>query len=265
MTLPASPPRYDGWPELVSPIRKGDTGWRGFALQASLNDLRPDGAGSPWPVLDLDGEVGTLTTSALRSFQLEHNLESDGIAGGKTQEKILTLHGSDVHAELPDIPDGLMRGLAEGEGANVLAATNWSVAGGVDCGPMQLRCLGAPFGLSDLMRAFRASKAMPFAARIIAARSRDFVDDGWVQRQGERRQEWAMRIAVLAHNWPAGASSWAAMGTCSQPDMKATWVPAGTRFDDGTPVRTRREWCEFYALGGPHGPGRITRYVRDWS
>lgn len=265
MSLPASPPRYDSWAELVSSIRRGESGWRGYALQASLNALRPDGAGGEWPVLTLDGAVGALTAGAVRSFQLHHKLGADGIAGVVTQSTMLKLHGSDVHDAVPAIPDGLMRGLAEGEGANVLAATNWSVPGGVDCGPMQLRCLGAPYATADLIRAFDPYKAMRFAGAVIASRAKDFRDDAWVSRQGARRGEWAMRMAVLAHNWPAGAQAWAVSGACSSPDAIATWVPAGTRFDDGTPVRTRREWCQFYALGGPHGPGRITRYVTDWS
>jgi hypothetical protein len=69
----------------------------------------------------------------------------------------------------------------------------------------------------------------------------------------------------MAHNWPAGAATIAKTGKCSSPDAPCTWSPPSARFPDGTPVRTRWDWCQFYAMSGPHGEGAVTKYVTDWS
>lgn len=252
--LSGTPPRYATWADMTAPIRRGDDGWRVYALQTGLNSG-----------LAFDGVFGLATEAAVKQFQQQHKLAVDGVAGPVTQRRILVLEGHATARAVTGIPDGLMRGFAEGEGANLLAATNWTVPGGVDCGCMQIRAYGPPFERAVLRTAFDPGEAMRHSAQQLITRAQEFEIAAWVRRQGAGRREWSLRCAVLAHNWPAGAAAVARTGTCSSPDAPASWVPAGARFPDGAPVRTRREWCQFYALGGPHGDGAITRYVTGWG
>src|SRR4051812_3762985 len=111
--LPPTPPRSKTWGEIVAPIEEGENGWRAYALQVDLNALGFS--------LELDGAFGATTKKALTAFQEATGLVADGVAGPATQAKVLSLLGSLVHEDLSGVPDGLMRGFAEGEGANVLA------------------------------------------------------------------------------------------------------------------------------------------------
>jgi hypothetical protein len=133
--LSPTPPRSKTWGEIVAPIEEGENGWRAYALQVDLNALGFS--------LELDGAFGATTKKALTAFQEATGLVADGVAGPATQAKVLSLLGSLVHEDLSGVPDGLMRGFAEGEGANVLAATNWSVSA-VDRGPWHMLEPDAP-------------------------------------------------------------------------------------------------------------------------
>lgn len=258
MTLPSAPPKFGTWAELVSPIIEGETGWRVFALQRALTVLGRE--------LMADGIFGTDTRRKLLNFQAAEDLTADGIAGGATQARMLKRLGALVHDSRPGVPDGLMRGFAEGEGANVLAATNWSVAGGVDCGTMQYRVYGPPYSLAALSRAFDAIDSMVRAGDEFLVRTSMLCTGAWILgKPATRRAELSKRCAIMAHNWPAGARSIADHGTCSSPDAIASWVGPNVKFPDGTPVRTRWEWCQFYAMGGTHGEAAIPKYVTSWS
>jgi len=81
-------------------------------------------------------------------------------------------------------------------------------------------------------------------------------------------EEWAMRCAALAWNWPWAAEQYAAKGKLPNPFLEATWAVINgqrIRFPDGTPVINYDDWARFYALGGPHGEGRVTRFVTHWT
>lgn len=263
MTLPAQPPRYATFTDLLASINEGEKGWRGYALQQTLNGLRS----RSWPQLVPDGIVGAQTITALRAFQSAFGLTADGKAGPMTQAKLLEILGAQVSVRLPELPGGLMRGFAESEGANVLAATNWSVPGGVDCGSMQIRAFGPPYSQARMLSAFDALAAMNETAGTLLARAAVFQKDAaWLSKQ-PNRVELGLRLAVLAHNWPSGADQIARTGTLVNPNGIASWVPAGLKLPDGTPIRTRIEWCRFYALGWPahNWPGAVTKYVRSWG
>ena len=265
MSLPSGPPRYALYRDLLLSIKDGENGWRGYALQCALNDTRK-AAGSSWSELAADGAIGPLSITALKAFQRAFFLTADGIAGPATQAKMLELLGTRTHTVLP-MPDGLMRGFAEGEGANVLAATNWTVPGGVDCGPMQIRVTGPPFSQERLKLAFSPFDAMRNAASTLLERAAEFASAAGVKaKPSGQRAELAMRLAVLAHNWPYGADRIARTGELTSPNDPATWVPQGLKLPDGTLIDTRIEWCRYYALGWPehNWPGSITKYVTDW-
>lgn len=243
---------------MTAPIYKGETGWRAYALQAGLRALAYE--------LGVDGTFGPETLEALRKFQGELKLAADGVAGPQTQGAILSRLSTLTHRQYTSVPDGLMRGFCESEGGNMLAPTNWSVPGGVDCGCMQWRVYGPPYDLAQLKARFDPAKAMTAAAVSYTERVEKFRDGAWVRVQGARRDELAKRCAAMAHNWPSkgGADFIAEHGVCSNADALCTWVSPGTKFPDGTPVRTRWEWCQFYAMGSTHGASGVTKYVRDW-
>jgi peptidoglycan hydrolase-like protein with peptidoglycan-binding domain len=237
--LPTSPPQYTD-----SSVRKGDNGsWLVYAVQRVVG-------------VNADGAFGPMTDAAVRSYQKAHSLAVDGVVGPATQHN-MGLHAVVLAESAVKLPSGLMRGLAQSESGLFLAAVNWSVAGGVDCGLVQDRCYGPPYTFSQLRLAFDPLAAAKVAATQLRDRADSFSINGLV---GER--EW--KLAALAHNWPAAASDIAADGKLTNPSGIASWVPTGTKFPDGTPVRTRLDWCQFYALGGPHGPGMTTRYVTTW-
>lgn len=236
--LPAEPPSS-------TPIaaRRGDKGWLVYAIQRGVR-VTPD------------GDFGARTHAAVKDYQRAKGLTVDGVAGPRTQEHI-ALDALRIAEARVGTPRGLMRGLAISESGMMLAAVNWTVSGGVDCGVVQRRVY-RPFSLSALKEAFDPAHSSAEALSVLAERAHSFAVKG---RPGER--EW--RLAALAHNWPAGAADIARDGRLSNPDGAASWVAPGTRFHDGVPVRTRQDWVEFYALGGKHGEGMVTRFVTSWT
>lgn len=254
---------------MASSIKQGEAGWRAYALQKGVNSIRygeiDAGGTAPWDRIEPDGDFGPGTLTAVKACQSFLNIANDGIAGAATQKRILDYLGDRTHVLVDAIPAGLMRGFVESEGANMLAATNWAIAGGVDCGPVQIRAYGPPYDMNVLMNVFDPMESLMEAANTFAANAADFYNGTWIAKQGAQRTELAMRTAVMAHNWPAGAAAIAKSGSCSSPTALCTWSPTGTRFPDGTLVKTRWDWCQFYAMGGPHGEGAITKYVTSWT
>lgn len=235
-------------------LREGDAGWPVFALQGALSGLR-------WPTA-ADGDFGSATASSVRGYQREKGLVADGVAGPVTQARIVRDVDAKVHDLRPSLPEGLMRGFAEAEGGNLLGAVNWSVAGGVDCGIVQIRVYGPPYDRKALEVAYSPRRVMLAAANDFLDRYRRFRTFPHAELRG---REYALRCAALAHNWPYAAEQLARYGRIPNPGGAAGWVPPSVRFPDGTPVRTRLEWCQFYAMGGPHGEGTVTKYVTSWA
>jgi hypothetical protein len=257
MALPSTPPRG-----LVYSVSLGDTGWPVYAAQCALDSIR-FATKETWPNLTPDGDFGQFTDEAARAFQLKYGLTVDGKLGPASARKLVELLDHRVHTLLPAVPDGLIRGMAEGEGGDILAAVNWSIPGGVDCGIMQYRVYGPPYDLEAMRSAFNPVQAMLRAGTDFLARTEAFTAYAAV-RNHAKPQEFAKRLAVLAHNWPAGALDLAKDGLLSRPNDLATWVPSGAKFPDGTAVKTRLQWAQFYALGGIHGEAVIAKYVKEW-
>ena len=254
--LPASPNRV-----IPSSLRRGDSGWPTFALQSALRTETEIG-------LVADGAFGPATESAVRTWQRAHGLVVDGIAGIKTQRSLVESVAAGVH--ILGVPDGHARGLMDGESGFYVGAVNWSVPGGVDCGVMQRRVY-TPYAPSALKAAYAPLSAIRTSMLDMQTRALDFLEsvEAYHERTGRplvadtKRGEYAWRLAALAHNWPWAADQLSKGGMVSTTKL-ATWAPASARFPDGAPVRTQREWCEFYALGGVHGEGRMTKYVKSW-
>lgn len=255
MALPVSPPS----PSVAGlPVKLGSSGWPTYAVQGALGS-----AGLP---VVQDGDFGPKTETAVRAFQRSKHLDVDGRVGPATSRALVSVVCGRVERSVPDMPDGLAEGMAAGEGGNNLYAVNWSVLGGVDCGLWQWRVYGPPYQQSAMEQAFSPHRAGMRAAMDFLSRRDAFLAEAWVGSSRER----AGRCALMAHNWPAGAASIARYGTCSMPNESCSWVPRDSmgrsvvRFPDGYRVETRWDWCQFYAMGGPHGSGVIVRNVTHW-
>jgi peptidoglycan hydrolase-like protein with peptidoglycan-binding domain len=246
MALPTEPPKYPGFAAMLAPISResSPSPWATYALQRAVG------------VVPATGVFGSQTFKKVKAFQTKYGLYVDGIAGSKTQGKILELAGAKA-----DLAHGLWVGVGYGfamaEGGGCLAATNWSIPGSVDCGPAQWRIPGPPFAYTALIGAFRPYEALDRACRVLAERWTDF-------RHRNRWLDWepdvALRVAVLAHNAPYGGMANTIVDTypgggewwryVTRPDDPATWI----KNKDGTYPFTRSEWAAEY-------PTRILKYV----
>lgn len=237
MALPTSPPRYPSYKAMLAAISRASSPseWATYSLQRAIG------------VIPATGHFGDVTHRKLKEWQRDHGLLSDGIAGPATQAAILVDAGRRAD-RAHGLPDGVGFGFATAEGGGILAATNWSVSGGVDCGPAQWRVSGPPFSQTALIRAFRPYQALDHACLRLRNAQLDFLDRN---HHWEDPQE-ALNVAVLQHNWPSGADQivrrypgggkwWRYV---SNPDDPATWV-------DGF---TRAEWCREY-------PSRVLKFV----
>lgn len=63
-------------------LREGDTGWEVGKLQKALNDVADAG-------LKVDEIFGPLTLRAVKDFQLNHGLPTDGVAGDALHDALL--------------------------------------------------------------------------------------------------------------------------------------------------------------------------------
>lgn len=252
MTLPISPNRTTPYS-----LRQGDQGWPVFGLQSGLDELGYN--------CDADGVFGPFTETVVKTFQKDLRLVVDGLVGPATQAQIVRFIDAHTHSHNTWLPDGLLRGFASTESGNSLGATNWNVPGGVDCGVVQIRCSGPPFKESSLRMAYDPASAMQLVAVTFFDRAVEFRKLTYASQQST---EWAMRCAALAWNWPWAADQYATKGKLPNPSLNATWAVVGgqrIKFPDGAPVMTYDDWARFYALGGRHGEGRVTRYVTDWT
>lgn len=233
MSLPSSPPRTSAYS-----IRRGQSGWPVHALQRALRTVGH--------AVAVDGDFGPMTEEQVRAFQRREALTPDGVAGPKTQGRLLQLIDA-AASRLVNMPNGLMRGFFESEGGNLLAAVNWSVPGGVDCGCVQKRVYGPPYRHQALVDAFHPYGAAVGAATALRDRQRVFAS-----RSGTLMSPFsALELAVLSHNWPAAADSYSRTGTLPNPTGIASWVPASLP----SGARTRAGWCAYYVR-------MVMRYVQ---
>lgn len=218
-------------------LKEGLQGHDVWALQIALNARGFD--------LVEDGAFGPKTSAAVKTYQTNQKLTTDGIAGLLTQRSLaLVLIAPQEQAA--SIPVGMVRGLVEGESGYAVGAVNWKIAGGVDCGWVQRRVIEANYNDT----AFRAAFSPEQFKRVCNdMRSRK---DAYYGDPGALTHQRAWELAVLYHNWPAGADSLAKGNKLSTQEVD--WVKA-----IGVPnVTTPAQWAEYYI-------DTKTAYVTEWT
>jgi peptidoglycan hydrolase-like protein with peptidoglycan-binding domain len=227
MSLFSDPPRTTKYS-----FKRGDVHLGVWALQRFLNYV--------YGGLTEDGVFGPATEAIVQRYQAAVGATVDGIVGPQTQERIVrsvivrTLFGA-------TFPKGLLEGIVEAESGRMLAAANAAVPGGIDLGLTQRRVYGPPFSeaavkaaMDPLVNLDRSSENLHNAYQLYSGR----LGAG----------EYAWRVAALAHNWPAAADQ-LSRGEELSTTRIATWAPPNTKFTDGAPVVSWRDWAEYYAIG----------------
>ena len=251
-------------PSIPFTLKRGNNGIHVWSLQKALTAR---GVAVGW-----DGDFGPATEKAVIAWQKAKGLTADGIAGPMTQRSLISATVDARDAQAPRPPAKLLYGFAEGEGGWYLAAVNWSVAGGVDCGAFQRRVYDEDYGNDAVIeRAFNTSYQCDLLADALVERFQAFLSRAGTKdgTGGLSANEKAWRLAALNHNYPSGAdtlSKTRVMSLSCYWTRPQAWVSnVGYKFPDGRAVRTPLDWCELYAgvLGGYKG--NITKYVVDWT
>lgn len=234
-------------------IRKDDHGYQVFAVQRILNAFKFGFT------LTEDGDFGSATEDVVKEYQKATRLVQDGVVGGGTQKRFV--RSIELRLDFSDLPEGIVPSVVEGESGNLVAAVNWAVSGGVDCGYTQRRVLEADFDNDTVVRrAFDGFYQVSLLADQLHARYVSYRDKDAIVGRADR-EIYAWRLAVLYHNWPYGADRLGNGFTLST--QKATWVPENTKFDDGAPVVTYRDWAAYYSMGSKahNHQGRMVKYT----
>lgn len=245
-------------------FRKGEKGLGVWALQSALV-----AAGKS---LTVDGDFGPNTEHNVREFQTENFLLIDGIAGPGTQKAVVKKIVDSTDARY-NLPHRLLEGFAQYEGGYMVAAVNWSVAGGVDCGAFQRRV--TLDGRTNIIvgNAFNTKKQAELLATTLVDRRATYRNGVGTKNvpAGMSVDEKAWRLAALYHNYPLAA---ARLSVTPIKDLPSYWttdqswvVKNNIKFADGNAVSTPLEWCHFYAgvLGNVHSTtGLVTRLVSNW-
>lgn len=186
--------------------------------------------------LALDGAFGPKTGAAVKGFRLRNGLGDGTTAGPKTQKALIVKQMAPV-TEQYRLPKYLASSLIELESGWAVGCVNWSVSGGVDCGPVQDRV-----EYSRLNTVLEARWVEAFGPQGV-------IKTIWEQRQRfnynrprypshSDRRIW--ELGVLWHNWPAGASK--LLRGIALSESPATWVVSiGVNG-----VTSPADWARFY-------------------
>jgi hypothetical protein len=243
-------------PSTVYEVERDDTGIVVWAVQKALNAT----AAKPENKIPVDSDFGEATLEAVKRFQAKKGLVQDGVFGAASSKEMARVLAE--RATTP-IPQGLLRGLIEGESGNLIGAVNHTVAGGVDCSYCQRRVYDEDY--DDLAVVRRAFDPL-YQINLFASRLKGRFD---VYRGRGQVVERAWRLATLYHNYPYAADQYS-LGRWpnSYALSPQQWViNIGAEMADGTPIQTPHGWCSHYSLGDRayNDPGTMTKYVVDWT
>lgn len=217
-------------------LKKGLTGHDVWALQINLNHL---GAR-----LTADGAFGPITELAAKNYQTKAKLVADGIAGPLTQRAMALELIAPASAAFK-IPEGLVKGIVEGESGFFVGCVNWGVPPGVDCGWTQDRVEAPEFSDSRFHEAFDGRKQFAYVASMLRSKKNEYY-----KRTNNHKRAW--ELAVLYHNWPFAAEKLVRGGTLSKEPID--WVIAIGVAGIDSPA----EWADFYISTKTH-------YVTEWT
>lgn len=217
-------------------IKKTNRGYPVWAVQRALSDLGI--------VVEEDAYFGSATDLAVQMFQAGHDLVVDGVFGPASSAAMARTLEKKVPTQ---VPDGLLHGLVEGESGNLIAAVNWSVAGGVDCGYCQRRVYADDY-TDELVvkRAFDGLYQMELVGVAL-----EYWHGRYFGRAAVPTHRKAWRLATLRHNY-----QWAA-DRLSEGEWKTSYSTSPQQWviDIGVEgVETPREWAFHYM-------DKMTRYV----
>lgn len=224
-------------------LKKGLQGHDVWALQINLH-----AAGF---AVSMDGVFGMQTKTAVQRFQDDRKLSDDGVAGILTQRS-LALKLIEPVQDHEKTPHGLIRGIVEGESGWVVGATNWSVAGGVDCGWAQRRVYEQDYDETHFERAFNGKVQFGILAQNLRGKKKEYFG-----RKGATTHKRAWELAVLYHNWPAAAGrlsqGLSIYFDASKDHRYAQWVASiGVKG-----VTSPAQWADYYV-------DSKTQYVTTW-
>lgn len=240
-------------------IKEGMTGTPVWAVQRVLNKLG-------YPTSE-DSAFGPQTKKNVKRLQSRLHVADDGVVGPATQGalgRFLCARQESVSG----LPQNLLWSKISYESGGLLAAVNWSVPGGVDCGMTQRRVYDGQYDdQAAVKRAFDAVYQVDLSGDRVAELYGIFFS-----RPGTKcSRELAYRLAVLNHNYPSLAdaiSRYGVSGLSSYYTSRQSWVTThGLRFPDGTPIETPLQWGQRYSLGneGHLEPGQAVKLVESWA
>ena len=197
-------------------------GTQGFAVAAIEVNLHREFTGIFDAALD----------KAVRAFQAQRKLVVDGDVGPKTQTQLAVQYMGRARNDYA-LPSGMLLSIANLESGLRIAATNFRMAGSVDLGWCQIH-LPFPSPLATYLAAVYGPMCFGRTAKALRERHDLYLSYGFV---GDKR---AWELAVLSHNWPAGAQQLARGNPLSTAD--AEWV-----LEIGANgVRSPAQWAERY-------------------
>ncbi len=224
--------------------------------------------------IPVDGDYQQVTFDAVYDLQKTHftnPLDWDGIAGGKTQQLIVTIK-SRAATKRHLVPNGLLKSICANESGFYLAAFSQHPSdSGYDLGAYQSSI--GPEGLADTQDNRTHSYKVTYMADLTAKRvraahdsfattqivSQDLYDSNYYKQvmADGLNDKFAWSLAVLNHNWPSAAENLATVGSVykdsTRDDQEEQWIVTAS----GGRLRTPKEWVTAYVQ-------KSTIYVK-WS
>lgn len=223
-------------------LKRGMSGTDVGALQINLQHGIPG--------LNVDGDFGKQTETAVQLWQEAHVLTADGVVGPKTWQS-LVVELSTPAARANRLPTGMAKSISFAESGFVIGASGPHLSDiGWDVGPYMISSQTAAPSQDFIRDAFDVIKASEKACQ-------------WLREAHERVPEpvpsqylrdlakddealFAWQLAVLSHNWPYAAQNIPRIGRIfnevGRDDRPAEWIEQASSGNLHTP----REWAVNY-------------------
>jgi hypothetical protein len=178
-------------------LKRDDDGMAVWALQRCLNSFTDLGFKTAE-----DGDFGPRTEANVKAYQGMVKLEADGVVGPQTQMRLAQSCVIRVDSTKA-LPKNLLLAVVRGESGGLIAAVNWSVPGGVDCGFTQRR-IPVPYTEAQAKDAFDSRQQIERLRTELTDRFRAFSREDTVRSRSDAA-EYAWRLAVGQDQLGVGA------------------------------------------------------------